>query len=79
MECRLSPSPSGAGADPGFLKGGGGSRLGLQAKKGGPDGGPILGPMLKSLHRATKGGGGPDPLDPPGSANEEVLLTHCGM
>ena len=35
---------------------GGGSRLGLQAKKGGPDGGPILGPMLKSLHRGTKGG-----------------------
>ena len=35
------------GTDPGFLKGpgGGGSRLGVQAKKGGPDGGPILGPM----------------------------------
>ena len=51
-----------AGADPGFLKGGV-SRLGLPAKKGGLDGGPILGPMLKSLHRDTKGG--PDPLDPP--------------
>ena len=35
---------------------GGGSRLGLPAKKGGPDGGPILGPMLKNLHRGTKGG-----------------------
>ena len=46
-------------AEPGFLKGGG-SRLGLQAKKKGggrPDGGPILGPMLKSAHRGTKGGG----------------------
>ena len=45
---------------------GGGSRLGLQAKKGG--GGPILGPMLKSLHRGTKGGvqtPPPPPLDPP--------------
>ena len=32
-------------------------RLGLPAKKGGgADGGPILGPMLKSLHRGTKGG-----------------------
>ena len=28
-------------------------------------GGPTLGPMLKSLHRGPKGGGGPDPLDPP--------------
>ena len=37
---------------------GGGSRLGLQAKRGGgADGGSILGPMLKSLHRGTKGGG----------------------
>ena len=45
---------------------GGGSRLGLQAKKVGPDGGPILGPMLKSLHRGTKGGRTPwgPPLDP---------------
>ena len=48
---------------PGFLKGGG-ARLGLPAKGGGADGGPILGPMLKNLHRGTKGGG-PDPLDPP--------------
>ena len=46
---------------------GGGSRLGLQAKKGGPDGGPILGPMLKSLHRGTKGGGIQTP-PPPRSA-----------
>ena len=44
---------------------GGGSRLGLQAKKGGPDGGPILGPMLKSLHRGTKGGGGVQTPCPP--------------
>ena len=28
-----------AGADPGFFKGGGGSIIGLQAKKGGPGGG----------------------------------------
>ena len=26
-------------------------------------GGPTLGPMLKSLYLAQKGGGGPDPLD----------------
>ena len=50
-------------ADPGFLKGGG-VQIRSTSKKGGPDGGPILGPMLKSLHRGTKGGGG-DPLDPP--------------
>ena len=44
------------GADPGFLKGGG-SRLGLPAKRGGgPRRGSNLGPMLKSLHRGTKGG-----------------------
>ena len=38
---------------------GGGSILGLQAKKGGggPRGGPTLGPMLKSLHRGPKEGG----------------------
>ena len=56
------------GADPGFLKGG--SILGLQAKKGGPGGGPILGPMLKSLHSGPKRGvrtlwTPPPPLDPP--------------
>ena len=35
-------------------------------KKGGPGGGPTLGPMLKSLHCGPRGGGGgPDPLDPP--------------
>ena len=55
--------PSDSGADPGFLKGGVQIRS-IPAKKGLPDGGPILGPMLKSLHRGTKGGG-PDPLDPP--------------
>ena len=36
------------------------------SKKGGC---PTLGPMLKCLHRGPKGGGGPDPLDPPGSAS----------
>ena len=46
---------------------GGGSRLGLPAK-GGADGGPILSPMLKSLHRGTKGGGVLTPWTPPGSA-----------
>ena len=48
-------------ADPGFLKGGVQIRStkSTSKKKGGgrPDGGPILGPMLKSLHRGTKGGG----------------------
>ena len=54
-----------SGEDPGFLKGGGrGVQIRSTRKKGGPDGGPILGPMLKSLHRGTKGGG-PDPLAPP--------------
>ena len=54
-----------AGADPGFLKGGG--HIMSTSKKGGQTGGPILGPMLKSLHRGTKGGGAnpPGPLDPP--------------
>ena len=42
----------------------GGVQIRSTSKKGGPDGGPILGPMLKSLHHGTKGGG-PDPLDPP--------------
>ena len=53
------------GADPGFLKGG--SILGLQAKKEGPGGGPILGPMLKSLHSGPKRGSGPP--GPLGSAH----------
>ena len=44
------------GADPGFLKRGG-SILGLQAKKGGP----ILGPMLKSLHSGPTMGIRPPP------------------
>ena len=55
-----------AGADPGFLKRG--SILGLQAKKGGPGGGPTLGPILKSLQRGPKRGSGPPgspALDPP--------------
>ena len=52
-----------------------GSILGLQAKKGG---GPTLGPMLKSLHRGPKGGGGVrtpwTPPPPPGSAT--VYIEH---
>ena len=46
---------------------GGGSILGLKAKKGGggPRGGPTLGPMLKSLYRGPKGGGGSGPPGPP--------------
>ena len=53
-----------------FEKGGGGSILSLQQKKGGPGGSPTLGPMLKSLHRGPKGGGGSGPpaSPPPGSA-----------
>ena len=39
------------------------SILGLQAKKGGPGGGPTLGQILKSLQRGPKGGRGPDPQD----------------
>ena len=72
MPCPYIDSSIRAGADPGFLKeGGGGSRLGLPAKKGGgPDGGPILGPMLKSLHLGTRGGVLTPP--PPGSATAEL-------
>ena len=44
-----------------FERGGGGSRLGLQAKKGARRG-SYFGPNVKSLHRGTKGGGpGADP------------------
>ena len=61
---------------------GGGSRLGLQAKKGGgaDGGGPILGPMLKSLHRGTKGGGVQTPWTPPppGSAPEVCVCVWGG-
>ena len=40
-----------------IFEGGGGSRLGLQANKGGgADGGPILGPMLKAYIVAQRGG-----------------------
>ena len=46
-----------AGADPGFLKRG--VHLRSTSKKGGPGGGPILGPMFKSLHS------GPKRADPP--------------
>ena len=60
----------------------GGSRLGLQAKKGGADGGPILGPMLKSLHRGTKGGVQTPWTPPPGSAHvdseaENSMIDLC--
>ena len=58
--------------DPGFLKGGegGGVQIWSTNKKGGGGGrrGPILGPMLKRLHRGTKGGSrlpGHPPPDPP--------------
>ena len=44
------------------------------SKKGGPDGGPILGPMLKSLHRGTKGGV-MDPPPPPGSATGLYIVV----
>ena len=43
------------------LERGGGSIIGLQAKKGGPGGGPTFGPMLKSLQRGQKGDGPPPP------------------
>ena len=48
------------GADAGFLKGGGGPTWVYTQK-----GGPVLGPMLKSLHRGPKGGGGVQTPDPP--------------
>ena len=56
-----------SGAGPGFLKRGGVHLRSTSKKKGGggPRGGPTLGPMLKSLHRGPRGGGGgPDPLPP---------------
>ena len=53
-------------ADPGFFqKEGGGVYLRSTSKKGGPGGGPILGPMLKSLRSRPKGSRPLDPLDPP--------------
>ena len=39
-----------------FLKGGG-VQIRSSSKKGGPDGGPILGPMLKAYIVAQRGGG----------------------
>ena len=67
-----------------FSKVGGGVHLRSTSKKGGPGGGPILGPMLKSLHRGPKGGG-PGPLDPPpprsahpgGREGEEGRWLNC--
>ena len=47
-----------SGADPGFFKRWGGGHLRSTSKrKGGPRGGPTLGPMLKRLHRGPKWGG----------------------
>ena len=66
-----------AGADPGFLKRGGGASIGLQAKKGDSGGGPILGPMLKSLHRGPKGGSSPPDPDPP-MGSSHILQTLGG-
>ena len=52
-----------------IFEGEGGQIRSTSKRGGGPDGGPILGPMLKSLHRGTKWGGGvltpwTPPLDP---------------
>ena len=52
------------GADPGFLKGGGGSILGLQAEKGGSKRGSNFGPNVKKPTSWPKRGG-PNPVDPP--------------
>ena len=52
-------TPCITGADPGFFKRGGGVHLrSTSKKKGGRGGGPILGPMLKSLHSGPKRGWG---------------------
>ena len=48
-----------AGADPGFFKAGEGVHLRSTIKKGGPGEGPMLGPMLKSLHSGPKRVSGP--------------------
>ena len=67
-----------AGADPGFLKGGpGGTILGLQAKKGG--GGSKRGPNVKKPTSWPKGGGGPDPLDPPPPWIRYCIDSHHGL
>ena len=47
-----------------FEKAGGGSNLGLHAKKG-VQGGPALDAMVRSLHRGSKGGGGVKTPRPP--------------
>ena len=53
-----------SGADPGFFKRGGGSILGLQAKKGGSRRGSNFGPNVKKPTTWAKRGA-LDPLDPP--------------
>ena len=53
------------GTDPGFLKEGGGGLTYVYTQKWGRGPrGPVLGPMLKSLHRGPIGRG-PDPRTPP--------------
>ena len=58
--------------DPGFLKGGGGSILGLQAKQGGLRGGSNFGPNDKKPTTWDKKGG-PDPLTPP---PDPPMISH---
>ena len=68
-----------SGADPGFLKGGGVQIRSTSKKRGGRRG-SYFGPNVKKpIHRGTKGG--PDPLDPPGSATGFVHFhqTVCGL
>ena len=68
-------NPIDAGADPGFLKGrgGGGSRLGLQAKTGGQTGGQFWPNVKKptSWHKR----GVQTPWTPPGSATEMRIIS----
>ena len=64
------------GADPGFLKGGGVQNRSTSKKRGGGRRGSNFGPNVKkptSWHK--RGGGGPDPLDPPPSGS----ATACGI
>ena len=58
------PTQHTAGADPGFLKGGGG-QIRSTSKKGGPDGGANFGSNVKKPTSWHKGGGGSRPPGPP--------------